>query len=111
MEMLLQAAHYLRCKAQPPRFIFFDGRTFSQAAQIKSVIAAAEAEASTWRILHLVCPPDMAEDRSFALYRELQSHFEPLQQPHLMIDTAEPLEDSLQKALQYIGVAQTEPQL
>jgi hypothetical protein len=52
-----------------------------------------------------------AANRSFALYRELQSHFEPLQQPHLMIDTAEPLEDSLQKALQYIGVAQTEPQL
>jgi hypothetical protein len=36
------------------------------------------------------------------MYREVKARFEPIARPHLEIDTAQPLELSVHRALQYL---------
>ena len=116
IDAMLAAAEYLRFMANPPRFLFFDGQTFSHAAQIEHVVSAAEKPGarSDWRILHLVCTDEAAErrltsaqhhpaaDRSFALYRRLKKTFEPIFRPHLLLDSTLPLEASVAAAVSYL---------
>lgn len=117
-EAMLAAAGYLRGKSTS--FIFFDGRTFSNAAQIEPVIAAAEAGGSRWCILHLICPDEVIErrlttsaathpaaNRTFALYLDLQTRFEAIQRSHLTIDASQPLQDCVEAALAYIDLAKS----
>ncbi len=118
MEAMLSAADYLRRCPARPRFIFFDGRTFSHAAQIERVIAAAEAHAEpvNWRILYLFCSDEAAEkrlgsaeahpaaDRSFKLYLSLKKGFEAITRRHLAIDTTASLEEGIDASLDYLGV-------
>jgi predicted kinase len=118
MVAILAAADYLRGKPDGPRFILFDGRTFSRRSQIESVIAAAESGGSQWRILHLVCPDAEAErrlagsapthpaaDRNFRLYLALKQRFEVIQRPHRVIDTGQPVDDCVRMALTYLGIS------
>ncbi len=118
MDAMLTAADYLRRHPGNPRFVFFDGRTFSRAAQIEHVIAAAETPGgpSDWRILHLFCTNDAAKqrldsakahpaaDRSFELYLTLKQNFEPITRPHLDLDTTSSLDDCIDASLAYFGV-------
>jgi len=112
MAALLMAADYLRARPEPPTYTLFDGRTFSRASQIEQVRHAARGN---WAILHLVCPDEIvrrrlatsasghpATDRDFALYLSLKTIFEPIQQPHLVIDTSRPVEDCVNAALEYL---------
>jgi predicted kinase len=117
MEAMLAAADYLRRKAEGPRFIFFDGRTFSHAAQIERVVEAAEAGGmrGDWRILYLFCADEVAEcrlgsgeahpaaDRNFQLYLSMKKRFEPIMRPHVDLDTALPLDACVQQSLNYLG--------
>jgi predicted kinase len=118
MQAMLASAGYLRSK-EAAGFILFDGRTFSNHRQIDPVIAAAEASGSGWRILHLVCPDRLVEqrlnasgethpaaNRSFALYVDLQKSFESITHPHLVIDTSLPIEACVREALTYLDVTQ-----
>jgi len=115
MEAVLAAADYLRRRLNGPQFILFDGRTFSRAAQLQRVIAAAEEGASPWCILHLVCPDAIAEtrlkaasgqhlaaNRGYALYLTLKQRYEPIRLPHLVIDTSQPVAANLEASLEYI---------
>jgi len=115
MSMMLEAAGYMRSQPSGPRFIFFDGRTFSNAEDIASVINAAEAVGASWRILHLICPDDLAEqrlalsaathpaaDRNYTRYLDLKGRFEPVAQEHLEVDTSADLKDSAKLCLDYL---------
>jgi predicted kinase len=99
MTAMLAAAAYLTARRRVP-FIFFDGRTFSTQAQRGEVIKSAEQAGAGWRILHITCADDVAEERLAtvdpehpaqnrdpALYRAIQKHFEPIQLAKLEVDT------------------------
>ena len=122
MEAMLSAADYLRRGPGSPRFIFFDGRTFSHAAQIERVVAVAETPRglSDWRILYLFCSDEAAEqrlssaeahpaaDRSFELYMSLKKNFEAITRPHLALDTTSSLDECINASLNYLGLRQRE---
>lgn len=117
MDAMLSAADYLRRKADGPRFIFFDGRTFSHTAQIERVIETAEAGdvRSEWRIVYLFCSDEAAErrlgsgeahpaaDRNFELYLSMKERFEPIVRPHLALDTTLPLDRSVEAGMSFLG--------
>jgi adenylylsulfate kinase len=113
MHLMLEAAAWL-LKENPTRVIFFDGRTFSRGYQIDEVIKAADQLHQPWRILECVCSEELARNRidsqsfanehpagnrTFALYQEVKSRFEPITHPKAIIDTGLPLEECVAQAL------------
>jgi predicted kinase len=99
MRAMLEAAAYLTEHSRVD-YVFFDGRTFSQQAQIEEVLLAAARAGARWRIVHVNCadavaeerlartdPSHPAQNRDPALYRRIQQHFEPITQPKLEVDT------------------------
>lgn len=109
LRMLDTAAYLL--ERRPGLRIFLDGRTFSRAYQIQNAIAAANRLHTPWRIIECVCSEDTARrrieasrdshparNRTYELYRKLQSEFEPIPQPKLVIDTGEPLDQCVDTA-------------
>jgi predicted kinase len=116
MEAMLSAAAYLCCHPAGPQYLLIDGRTFSQSSHIRQVTDAAEANGAGWRILHLWCPDDVvlqrlakgsathpAKNRDAALYASLKQRFEPIQQPHLAVDTSLPLDACIDDCVAYLA--------
>ncbi len=112
--MVLDAASYL-ARRNATKFIFLDGRTFSRSEQIEQAIRAAELAGCAWRIIHTICPDALAEtrlvkdaarhpalNRNVELYREVKARYEPIDHPHLEIDTSQPLEVCVEQALQHL---------
>ena len=120
MRAILKAAGYLCRQTGGPAFVLLDGRTFSQAAHIDSVIQAAETAGAEWKILHLVCPDETARrrlaaasehparDRNIELYLRLKTAFEPIAQPHLLLDTSQGIELCVRECLDYVLRAEHE---
>ena len=94
--------------------MFLDGRTFSRRYQIERVIAAAQHWGQPWKIMECICSDETARarlesqastgehpagNRSFALYLEIKQRFEPIAQPKIVIDTDEPFDQCVQRAL------------
>jgi predicted kinase len=109
MKVLLEVAEYLAGK-DPERKIFLDGRPFSRRYQIEEAIRVAEALRQPWRILNCHCseatakerleqPDHLAANRDFQLYLKVRDTFEPIDHPHISIDTDRPLADSIDRAL------------
>jgi predicted kinase len=113
-EAVLRAAGYL-ARHRRTGFIFLDGRTFSRTEQIEQAINSAQANGCAWKILHVIAPDEVVEarlaqdaathpagNRTIAMYREVQTRFEPIAQPHLEIDTSQPLAACVDAALNYL---------
>jgi adenylylsulfate kinase len=111
---MMQAAAYLT-ERKRTALIFFDGRTFSTAAQIDQVLQAAESAGACWRILHLTCEDSVAEqrlacnapdhpakNRDPGLYRAIKQRFEPIVHPHLRVDTTGGVEGQLAAVQRYL---------
>jgi predicted kinase len=113
LQIMLEAATWILRK-NPARVVFLDGRTFSRHYQIETALHAADQLNQPWHILECVCSDDTARsrletqeasgnhpagNRTFDLYRELKARSQPITFPKTIIDTDEPLEDCLQKAL------------
>jgi len=113
MHVMLEAAAWL-LQENPSRVIFLDGRTFSRRDQIEEVIKTANQLHQPWRILECVCSDELARsriesqstarehpagNRTFALYQEVKSRFEPITLPKTIIDTDQPLENCVKLAL------------
>lgn len=112
LEIMLEAACFLLQNA-PTRKIFLDGRTFSRRYQIDRVLKFARELAQPWTIIECTCsdesarrrldlepvPSHPAHNRTFALYLELKTHFEPITYLKTTISTDQPLEHSLKEAL------------
>lgn len=115
MAVLLLAAQRIGANHATP-FIFIDGRTFSRQSHVLEVVrCAAEANAS-YRILHLVCPDELAlerirrcrgehiaANRDEDLYWELKALFQRFAFPKLDVDTSRPLEECVAECVEYLG--------
>jgi adenylylsulfate kinase len=109
MEVMLQAVRFLLQK-NPQRKVFLDGRTFSRRYQMDRVLAFAADISQPWTILECTCseesvrrrlehdPSHPARNRSFDLYLDVKSRFEPITYQKTVIDTDQPLEHSVQQA-------------
>ena len=112
---MLEAARYLTEK-QTAEYIFIDGRTFSNHAQIDEVVQAAQRTGARWRILHVTCSDEIAEarlsrtdpanparNRDAALYRRVKSRFEPITYPKLDVDTTEGVDGVVEGVARWLG--------
>ena len=114
LQIMLQTAGYLLDR-DTARRIFLDGRPFSRRYQIENVIATANALHQPWRILECVCSDEIARqrlesdtgsgahpagNRDFQLYLEVKARFEAITFPKIVIDTGDPLENCVRRALE-----------
>jgi len=112
-QVMLETAAYLLGK-DSSRFIFLDGRTFSQRYQIDAVLQCAGNLHQPWRILECVCTQETARrrleeqeqlqqhpaaNRNYALYREVKARFEEITLMKTVIDTDLPLAACIEVAL------------
>jgi len=112
-ELMLQTSGYI-LEENPARTIFLDGRTFSRRYQIENVVAAAASLHQPWRILECICSAVTARlrlqehavagthpaaNRDYQLFLDLQSRFEAITLPKTVIQTDEPLEACISRAL------------
>lgn len=117
MELIFKTAGHLLA-LNSGRIIFLDGRPFSRRYQIENVIAVAASLHQPWRILECVCSEhtarlrlqaDLASDthpaanRDYDLYLAVKSRYETIMHPKTIIDTEQPLEASLARALASLG--------
>jgi predicted kinase len=113
LQLMLETAAYL-WQRDRARILFLDGRPFSRRYQIDNVVNAALALHQSWRILECVCPEEIARhrleeqsaseahpagNRDFQLYIEVKSRFEAITLPKTVIDTSQPLQDCIERAL------------
>ncbi len=113
VRMLLEAASYILHR-NPTRFVFVDGRPFSQTYQIEQVLNAATRLQQKWRILECRCSEETARkrlseqrtlgehpaaNRDYELYVKVRSMFEEIRLPKVVIDTDQPLDVCVQIGL------------
>jgi len=113
LQVMLETAGYLFSR-DPARFIFLDGRPFSQRYQIENVLAAAAAMNQRWRILECVCSEETARrrieadaaasvhpagNRDYELYLAVKAGFEAIGFAKTVIDTDSPLEECVEPAI------------
>ena len=113
MEVMLETASYL-VRKNPARFVFLDGRTFSRRYQIDRVLNRAAQLNQPWRILECVCSDATARqrleaqqecaehpasNRDYALYLQVKERFEKIVRPKAVIDTDQPLQVCVARAL------------
>jgi|SRR5215469_4186861 len=117
LQIMLETAAWTLRK-DPARLVLLDGRTFSRRYQIDMVLNAAQELHQPWRVLECVCSDESARsrlemqsasgehpagNRTYALYLEVKARFEPITLPKTVIDTDQPLDICLQKALAVLG--------
>jgi predicted kinase len=113
MGVMLDTAAYL-LREDAGRRVFLDGRTFSRRYQIDQVLECSARLNQPWRILECVCSDSTAErrlqahrdsaehvagNRDFALYLQVKARFEEITLPKTVIDTEQPPEASIDRAL------------
>jgi predicted kinase len=112
MELMLQSARFLLRK-NPARKIFLDGRPFSRLYQIDRVLTFASEIGQPCRIIECICSDESArlridierdlshpaQNRSFALYLEVKSRFEPITRAKTVISTDQPVAQCVEQAL------------
>jgi adenylylsulfate kinase len=114
MDAVLRAAQYLAQRQRTP-FVFLDGRTFSKTYQVEQAIVSAKECGAAWKILHLWCAHELAEqrlteadadhpakNRGLRLYRELQTRFEPIARGKLDVNTAQTLAETVESCIDYL---------
>jgi adenylylsulfate kinase len=114
MSVVLMAAQRIAADRIVP-FIFLDGRTFSRTQHVKQVAQAAALIGAGLSVLHLHCPESLAlerikqdrakhpaKNRDPLLYFLVKSYFEPITLPKLEVDTSRPLEECVERCVEYL---------
>lgn len=119
--IMLQAAAYL-WQIEPRRVVILDGRPFSRRSQRADVAAFAAEGRQAFRLIVCVVSDEtarrrlesgaathLAADRDYRLYTAVKERFEPIDEPHLLVDTGEAYETCLGRCLAYLreGAATT----
>lgn len=114
LEIMLDCARYLLQK-EPSRKVFLDGRTFSRGYQIDRVLELAREISQPWVIIECTCSEEsarrrveadashVAHNRNFALYLEMKAGFEAIAYPKTNIDTDQPFEQCIERAVATIS--------
>jgi predicted kinase len=115
MRIMLQVAEYLL--QGPGKRVILDGRTFSSRYQIDAVRGFAQRLRIPCRVIECVCADRTARkrlerdlnegrhpatNRTYKMYLGVKAHFEPIAEPKLVVNTDDPLEFCVQRALEYI---------
>ena len=118
MAAIYNAAALLR-RTAPRQWVFLDGRTFLKGYQQRDLSALAERVGEPIRVIECVCADDVAKERlqsdraagthparnrTYELYLSGKARAEPLELPHLTLDTGVlPLEECVRLAREYLG--------
>jgi predicted kinase len=110
-QIMLETAGYL-LQRDRNRIVFLDGRPFSRRYQIENVVSIADQLHQRWHVLECVCAEAVARrrleegsskhpaaNRNYQLYLEVRERFEAITLPRTVIDTDQPLEACVEKAL------------
>ncbi len=119
--VMLQVAEY-HLKKDVDRHIVLDGRTYSKKTQVDYLIRYSREKNHELRFIQCVCSDEvargrierdaisgnhLASNRSYTLYLRLRDSADPLEVPHLTVNTDEPVEVSVDKCIEYLGGIQT----
>ena len=120
MSVAMMAAQRIAADHRVP-FIFLDGRTFSRTQHVQQVVEAARLVGAGFSILHLHCPESLAlerikkdqgkhaaKNRDPLLYFLVKSYFEPITLPKLDVDTSRPLEECVERCVDYLTDGSTD---
>ena len=114
--IMLQVTDYLLCK-DPQRIIILDGRPFARRYQRAELVAFTDARRDVLVIIECVCSDEtarrrlerdtatathVASNRDYTLYQTLKAHFEPIEEPKLLVDTDQDIQTCLSLALNYV---------
>jgi adenylylsulfate kinase len=116
IEIMLNAAAFL-FKRNSKRYVFLDGRPFSRSYQVDHVVQFAKSVDQPWRIVECICSEESAQrrlssnaqldhpagNRTFDLYLEVKSRFEPITMPKVIIDTEQPLQAFIEQVLESLS--------
>lgn len=123
VDIMLQVTGYL-LNHTDRRLILLDGRTYSRRDQVEPVVTAAQHLGVPLLFIECQCREEVAlrriagdqsrqghpaENRDADLYRRIRAQREPLQAPHLTVDTEQPLEANLAACLRYLNERLTLP--
>jgi predicted kinase len=119
MDAIFTAAAYIR-KTFPERPVLIDGRTFLRSNQVHDLLALARSLEETPRIIECICSEDVvrqrleadqvvgthpARNRTYALYLAVKEKAEPIQVPHLALDTGtRSLDECIEQSLRYLRI-------
>lgn len=116
--LILQTAGYLFGK-DPGRVVFLDGRPFVRRSQLEQVTAFCGTAGYPLRVIECICASETALERlrravdegshpagnrDAGLYARLRAEAEPIDLPHLVVDTDQPLDACLHACLDYLVV-------
>ncbi|MEA4907379.1 MAG: ATP-binding protein [Chloroflexi bacterium] len=117
IQVMLQVADFY-VRKDATRHILLDGRPFSKQSQVDTLVAYGRQHGWDLRFIHCVCSDDVARarierdaaagqhlaaNRDFNLYLRLKAQADPLQVPHLGLDTGRPLPACIQDCLGYLS--------
>jgi predicted kinase len=117
MSVMFQVSAYVLRK-DPHQYVILDGRTFSRHYQVMALKRFAEELQTPLRIIECVCSDEtarqrlekaasgkerhLAKNRDYTLYLEMKAHFEPINEPKLVVNTDEDLARCLDMCLPYV---------
>jgi predicted kinase len=117
MDAIFTAAAHIR-KTLPQHAVIIDGRTFLRSYQVHDLFALAASLEERPSIIECVCADEIARqrleqdlsagthparNRTYALYLAVKEKAEPIQVPHLVLDTGEmSVEECVQRGLGYL---------
>jgi len=116
VEIMFQVAAYL-VEKEPQRPIILDGRPFIRRYQVERLLQAAHGAGTSLKILECVCRAEtarrrldrtsqgashLAQNRDLDLYLAMKKQAEPIQVPHLVVDTDQELQVCLKACLEYL---------
>ena len=116
LAIMLHVAGYLRRK-DPHKIIILDGRPFARRYQRAELVMFTDTHGDALVIIECVCSDEtarrrlerdvattshLASNRDYTLYQTLQAHFEPIEEPSLVVDTDQDMRICLALALTYV---------
>lgn len=118
VNIMMQIADFY-IKKDVKRHIILDGRPFSHKYQVDALVDFAVEhdwklkviycycadEISQARILHdFATEGHLAQNRDLSLYKRMRDEEDPLEIPHLKVDTAIPLKQCVNQCLKYLNI-------
>lgn len=116
MHVMLQVAEYM-LRRDRRKHILLDGRTLSRCYQVAAIRELARHLEVPCALIECVCSDETAKrrlerdvregthpatNRDYGLYLSVKARFEPIEEPKLVVDTEDDLQQCVQRCLDYI---------